>query len=120
MVGFDCVAVFDSNCKLLDYQKAYTDNYMKTLNAFLPSEVGRKLKNKNRYVTVLNTAINDTYPKQIVKTDGALSDTDFNCCIYDITNLFEIDKSKRLGLSKIVVIDTNKNRTIYETELFRL
>lgn len=114
-VGFNHIITFDKNGKILDYQKAYTDNYAKELKVFFPLN----FNNKDDYAAILSVAINDTFPKQIETAVGSKSDTDLNCYIFDISELYrEYKNFNKLGLMKIQLF-YNDGKCKFTSESFR-
>lgn len=115
MVGFNTTIVFNNNGKIIDYQKAYNQNYGKTVNIFLPLN----FNNKKNYKAEMSVAINNTFPKEIEIVEGVKSDSDLNKYTFDVTQLYYLNVKKKLGLSKIKLYSSN-GRTQFESESFRL
>lgn len=119
MVSFNHIITFNNNGKITDFQKSYSDNYLKTLNVFLPLNYN----NKKQYHAELSAAVENTYPRQIVTVEGFKSDTDLNKYVFDLSELYRSLHSsstrKRLGLCKIKLYSDN-GRVKFESESFRI
>ena len=115
MVGFNHIITFNQNGKITDYQKSYNKEYAKKLNIYLPLN----FNNKKRYIAELSVAVNNTFPKQIIKVEGYKSDTDLNLYQFDLTNLYNLQARKELGLFKFKLYSDN-HRTKFESEVFRI
>lgn len=116
-IGFFHVITFNNNGKITDYQKSYTDNYDKKLKVFLPLNYN----NKKEYTIILSVSINNTFPKQIEKVIGYKDDTDLNCYIFNLSELYRKYSSlKKIGLSKLTLLNENSNRTKFQSESFRI
>lgn len=116
-VGFNYVITFNNNGKISDYQKSFNNNYAKIVKIFLPLNYN----NRKEYEAILSVSINDTFPKQIETVLGYKSDSDLNCYIFDISELYRKYKSfKKLGLTRLKLLCSNSNRTKFQSESFRL
>lgn len=116
-VGFNNIITFNNNGKVTDYQRAYNNNYDKTLKVFLPLNYN----NKKEYLAILSVSINNTFPKQIEKVIGYKDDTDLNCYIFNLSELYRIyEPLKKIGLSKLTLLNENTNRMKFQSESFRI
>lgn len=114
-VGFNHIITFDKCGKISDYQKAYNNDYAKTVKIFLPLYIS----NKNFYNCYLYVSINNTFPKEIIKVCGDKSNTDLNCYIFDLSEIYrQFEPFKKIGLSQIVLMENNKY--IFKSETFRI
>lgn len=114
-VGFNHVITFANTGKVTDYQKSYTENYAKIIKCYLPLN----FNNKKNYHAILSVAINNTYPKEIVKVDGIKSETDLNCYEFDVSEVYrQYYPTKKIGLMKITLLNDN-GRAKFQSETFR-
>lgn len=118
MVGFNNIIVFNNNGKIIDYQKSYNKEYAKILNIFLPLN----FNNKKNYHIELSMAIDNTYPREIIKIDGVKSEEDLNKYTFNLSELYRnyyVAQKKKPGLSRIRLY-TDNGRVKFESESFRI
>lgn len=118
MVGYNNIITFNNNGKVTDYQKAYNDNYAKILNVFLPLS----FNNHKCYHAELSMAVNNTYPKKVIRVDGVKSDTDLNKYIFDLSEIYRLyyeAQNKKPGLCRVTLYSDN-GRAKFESESFRI
>lgn len=114
-VGFNHIITFSRLGDITDYQKHFNDNYAKTIKCFLPPNIN----NKNFYRAHLEVGINNTFPKKIVKVVGDKSDTDLNCYIFDISDVYkQYEFLNKIGLMKVILTEDN-GTIIFQSESFR-
>lgn len=115
-VGFNNTIVFANTGKVMDYQKSFSDNYAKILKVFLPPN----FNNKKQYKAILSVSINNTFPKEIENVLGVKSDSDLNCYIFDVSELYRKYQSlKKLGLTQFRLF-ADDGRTKFKSESFRI
>lgn len=115
-VGFNNNIVFANTGKIIDYQKSFNDNYAKILNVFLPPSFNCK----KQYKAILSIAINNTFPKEVENVLGVKSESDLNCYIFDVSDLYrKYQLLKKLGLSQFRLF-AEDGRTKFKSESFRI
>lgn len=115
-VGFNNIITFSNNGKISDYQKAYDNNYGKIIKTYLPLHIN----NKKDYEAILSVSINNTFPKQIEIVKGYKNETDLNCYIFDVSELYrKYYENKKLGLTRLKLMCDN-GRVKFISESFRL
>ena len=114
-VGFKYKIVLSNNGKIADYQKSYDNNYDKEIRVYFPLQIN----NKKNYKAILSMSINNTFPKQIESVIGVKDDTDLNCYIFNVSELYVKYKPvKKIGLSKVSLL-TEDGRPKLISESFR-
>ena len=115
-VGFNHIIIFNNNGKIVDYQKAYNNQYAKTVKIFFPSNIN----NRKNYSAILSTAINNTYPKQVEFVEGVKSETDLNCYVFDLSEIYRKYKNlQKIGLTRVKLI-CDSGRDKFCSETFRI
>ena len=116
MVGFSYIITLNNNGKITDYQKSFDNNYKKEIKVYFPLQIN----NKKNYQALLSVSINNTFPKEIETVIGVKDDTDLNCYIFDVSEIYNKYKYfKKLGLSKISLLcEDNRPRLISESFRF--
>lgn len=116
MVGFNHIITFKNTGKVSDYQKAYNNNYSKTLKVYLPLNIN----NKKRYTALLYISINGTFPKDIKIIEGTVVESDLNCYMFDVSELYrEYKADNKIGLAKFKLV-RDDNRVKFQSESFRV
>lgn len=105
MVGFTNNIVFDIKGKIIDQQIGYTNNYKKVIKAFLPFSFNPE----NLFTkATINIAIQNTFPRKIISICGYPTDSDPNCYVFDITNIYTKYLKNGLGLMSIDIVCDNQ------------